>query len=194
MKRDTMMHYIDIRLLPDPEFEEDVLLEALFSSLHRRLSEIHGVNLGISFPKFSNVSAKLGSVLRLHGSEEHLNVLLSSAWKRSVSEFATLSLVLPVPSDAQHRVVRRVQAASSLERRARRYAKRHDVSLEEAERHLSNVGASEERLRLPVVYIRSASTGQRFPIFIEHGKVQAEPATGEFSAYGLSGVATVPWF
>lgn len=32
-----MDHYLDIRVLPDPEFSAQTLLEALFAKLHRAL-------------------------------------------------------------------------------------------------------------------------------------------------------------
>jgi CRISPR-associated endonuclease Csy4 len=46
----------------------------------------------------------------------------------------------------------------------------------------------------PHVILRSQSTGQpRVPLFVEKFNVR-ESVAGEFSGYGLSKTATVPWF
>ncbi|WP_244588639.1 type I-F CRISPR-associated endoribonuclease Cas6/Csy4, partial [Escherichia coli] len=35
---------------------------------------------------------------------------------------------------------------------------------------------------------------QQFKLFIRHGDLLTEPVKGEFSSYGLSATATIPWF
>lgn len=44
------------------------------------------------------------------------------------------------------------------------------------------------------VQVKSLSNGQSFLLFIEQGMLRSTPTAGEFSAYGLSAIATVPWF
>ncbi len=44
-----MNHYLDIRLLPDPEFTATVLMSALFSKLHRGLAELGTGRVGVQF-------------------------------------------------------------------------------------------------------------------------------------------------
>ena len=100
--------------------------------------------------------------------------------------------VLPVPALKGYRVVRRVQAKSNPERLRRRLVARKGVSAEEARQAIPDSVA--ELLDLPFVVINSRTTGQQFRLFVEHLPVRDEPVTGPFSAYGLSPVATVPWF
>ncbi|WP_256379702.1 type I-F CRISPR-associated endoribonuclease Cas6/Csy4, partial [Arhodomonas sp. KWT] len=40
-------HYLDIRVLPDPEFQQSMLLGALVSKLHRGLVDIDADDIGI---------------------------------------------------------------------------------------------------------------------------------------------------
>ncbi|CAM5190062.1 hypothetical protein CDEN61S_00776 [Castellaniella denitrificans] len=47
---------------------------------------------------------------------------------------------------------------------------------------------------LPYVQLRSASTGQRFCLFLALGDAAPQPVAGVFNAYGLSSTATLPWF
>lgn len=47
---------------------------------------------------------------------------------------------------------------------------------------------------LPFVQLRSASTGQPFCLFINHGETQEMASAGGFNSYGLSQGASIPWF
>ena len=64
-----MDKYIDITLMPDPEFETQQLMNALFSKLHRAIGEAAPGEIGVSFPK---AGKRLGDQLRLHGTQESL--------------------------------------------------------------------------------------------------------------------------
>ena len=66
------------------------------------------------------------------------------------------------------------------------------VTREEA--NLKIADEREKTLSLPYLRIKSQSTQQLFRLFIEHGPVVKKPITGKFSTYGLSSVATIPWF
>lgn len=186
-----MTHYVDIRLRPDPEFPANQLLNALFSKLHRALVQLQSDDVGVSFPEFQ-AKRSLGECLRLHGSCERLDSLMALSWLQGMRDHVDLGEILAAPADCQYRVVRRVQAQSSPERLRRRYIKRHGVTVEDAVNRLPDSIAKE--LDLPFVYLRSQSTGQQFRLFVEHGDLINQPLTGNFSCYGLSAVATVPWF
>lgn len=44
-----MDHYLDLKLLPDPEFPEPQLMSALLSKFHRALHDLRRNDIGISF-------------------------------------------------------------------------------------------------------------------------------------------------
>lgn len=46
----------------------------------------------------------------------------------------------------------------------------------------------------PYLDISSSSSGQFYRKFFEFGDLLDRPVEGEFDAYGLSKIATVPWF
>ena len=79
-----MDYYLDITLLPDPEFEKQVLLNALFSKFHRGMSQTVPGEIGVSFPDFDK---RLGVRLRLHGSAESLDKLMAAGWMPVVMGF-----------------------------------------------------------------------------------------------------------
>ena len=68
-------HYINITLLPDPEFSHAHLLGALVAKLHRALVQGQTTDIGVSYPQHVSqplTKRTLGAVLRLHGTPEAL--------------------------------------------------------------------------------------------------------------------------
>ena len=190
-----MDHYIDIRLRPDPEFSAQVLLNALYSKLHKALVQLHTQGIGVSFPKHSQ--KHLGDVLRVHGSQAELVALQALNWLGGMSALVQASPVDGVPATAQHRTVRRVQVQSNPDRVKRRLVKRlmqrEGIGEAQAQARIDVPQAS--KLSDPFIALISQSTkGQHFRLFVRHGAVQTQAQTGPFNAYGLSTSATVPWF
>ncbi|MBI4742770.1 MAG: type I-F CRISPR-associated endoribonuclease Cas6/Csy4 [Betaproteobacteria bacterium] len=184
--------YIDIRLLPDPEFPPNLLMNALFGKLHRGLVGFGEEGIGVSFPEVREKSRSLGRHLRLHGPSATLERFMQTGWLKGMGDHLTASAPAAVPAQTHYRSVRRVQAKSNPERERRRLIARKGVSEEEARAAIPDACA--EHLDLPCVVLNSHSTGQQFRLFIEHLPVQNQPRLGAFSAYGLSTSTTVPWF
>ena len=185
-------HYIDVRLLPDPEFSQAHLLGALYAKFHRSLVELGTQEIGVSFPQYSMQPRTLGQLLRVHGSEDILNALLSTNWLQGMRDHVVVGDLSVAPQDALHRRLLRRQFKTSVERlryrRMRRKGEPYDVAAQaipdSVERHPD----------LPYVQLRSASTGQRFCVFLALGDPEPQPVTGVFNTYGLSRTATLPWF
>ena len=186
-----MDRYVDIRILPDPEFPPEQLMNALFAKLHRILVRLRTDDIGISFPGVDPAKPRFGRILRLHGTQDSLSRLLHEQWLTGMNDHVRVGVVEPVPAQVEHRRVRRVQAKSNVERIRRRQMKRHQWSEEEAKERIPD--STEKTLSLPFLSIGSASTGNRFRLFIDH-KASPGPSTGKFNGYGLSDSATVPWF
>lgn len=184
-----MDHYLEVRVLADPEFTAQQLLDALFAKLHRALAQTANGQVGVSFPDAANT---LGGTLRLHGSHTALSALQATLWLKGLRDYTHVSEILPVPADAVFRVVRRVQVKSNVERLRRRSVKKGWLTAEQAETHLP--ACREQRTHLPFVQLKSLSSGQLFKLFIAQGPVQPTAISGEFSSYGLSATATIPWF
>jgi len=187
-----MDHYIDITLRPDPEFPPAILMNALFSKLHRGLVDWGGRDIGVSFPDVAPGKRTLGARLRLHGSKASLEQLMSNGWTHGMRDHTEIGATTAVPVETSYRIVRRVQAKSSPERLRRRLMVRKAIEAEEARTAIPDSAA--EMLPLPYVEIRSRTTGQQFKLFVEHLPLQASPTSGEFGSYGLSQSASVPWF
>lgn len=186
-----MDHYLDIQIRSDPEFPANMLMGALVSKLHRRLVTLEADDIGISLPEHDS-QPPLGRLLRLHGRRNRLETLLATEWMKGMRDHVVLSEISPVPAGAEHRIVRRRQFKTSAERLRRRRMKRHGENYEQAREQVPD--SVERRVETPYVIVRSQSTGQTFSLFIEHGAITSEAASGTFSTYGLSDTATVPWF
>jgi CRISPR-associated endonuclease Csy4 len=187
-----MDHHVDIDVQPDPEFPAHQLMGALYAKLHRALVAQNSTRIGVSFPGFSLQAPHLGTRLRLHGDLAALSTLLASDWLAGMRDHVTLTQPTRVPETAKHCAVRRVQVKSSPERLRRRLMRRHNLDAQEAHQRIPDEVA--RLVNLPFVQLRSTSTGQTFRLFIEHGPVQSNAMAGNFNAYGLSQVATIPWF
>lgn len=187
-----MTHYLDIHLLPDPEFPAPILMNALCGKLHRVLVEAAERSIGISFPAVQHRPRCLGDHLRLHGKADKLEELMARSWLTGMTDHVSLGNPQIVPQEAWHCVVRRVQPKTNADRLRRRYAKRHGASWEEARQRIPD--SIERRAGLPFVRLRSRSTGQTFCLFIEHLAPQDTPTPGLFNSFGLSAGGSVPWF
>ena len=186
-----MSHYIDLRLRPDPDFPPGILLDALFAKLHRALARHGHGDIGVSFPGYDG-RHKLGAQLRLHGGADSLNQLMALSWLTGLRDHVHVGQPLPLPATVEYRVVRRVQAKSSPERLRRRQMRRHGLSEQQALEKIPD--HAREKLTLPYLRLKSASTGQVFSLFIQHGPLLTVARAGHFSTYGLSDTATIPWF
>lgn len=184
-----MDYYIDVQVLPHIEFSDSILMDELFSYLHKGLVQYGKGEIGISFP---NVDKKLGSLLRLHGNQLALERLMNSCWHNRLKDEIKVSAITPIPGEVTYRIVKRVQVKSNPERLIRRSVKKGWLSAEEAALKISN--KTEKKLSLPYLKLKSISTGQSFRLFVEHGPILNKPKPGSFSAYGFSSDATIPWF
>ena len=187
-----MDHHVDIDLWPDPEIAPHLLMSALFAKLHRALAKNGSSRIGVSFPGVDTEAPSLGTRLRLHGGRNELSALLATDWLGAMKDHVSVHDPAPVPAGTKHRVVQRVQTKSSPDRLRRRLIRRHGLDEHEAVDRIPDEAA--RYVRLPFVELTSASTGQTFKLFVAHGPMRDESERGDFSTYGLSPKATVPWF
>ncbi len=183
-----MEYYLDIHLLPDPEFSEQELLNALFAKFHRAMNNVAQGQVAVSFPK---VAKRLGGTLRLHGSKSALDVLMTENWLQGMKDYCQCSGITAVPATCQYRTVKRVQAKSAYNKRKRSVTKGW-LTAEEAEKQIPD--SQQRKLNLPYLEVKSLSNGNRMRVYVEHGSLQTQPQQGILNSYGLSSDVTVPWF
>lgn len=185
-------HYIDIRVIPDPESGPTQLLGALYDRLHIALVHQHRDDIGISFPGYGLNPRTLGTTLRLHGSETDLQQLLATDWVKGMRDHVRTGSLAAAPVGAPHRTVQRKQFKTSAERLRRRRMRRKGETEEQAKAAIP--ASMERRPNLPYVHLHSRSTGQPFCLFVTMGPLQRQATPGNFNSYGFGGAATVPWF
>lgn len=185
-------HYIDVTLLPDPEFSPAHLLGALMSKLHRALVQLGADDIGVSFPEYCLRPRALGTVLRLHGTDDALRLLMAQAWLQGMRDHVQTTETQRVPEGAGNRVVRRRQFKTNAERLRRRRMRRKGESAAQAAAAIPE--SVERRPDLPYVQLRSASTGQSFCLFVDQQRGENAAVPGTFTSYGFGREATVPWF
>ena len=188
-----MDKFIDISIRSDPEFSDSTIMNTLFWRFHGVLVKLKVSSVGVSFPGYDNAKPLLGNRLRLHGSQRDLENVMHENWLKALTDHVRVSNIQAVPDNAMYRIVRRVQAKSNPERLRRRQMKRHSLSKEEVRQRLPD-NMKAQQLQLPFIQLKSRSSAQHFRLFIEHMPLQEPPTDGEFTTYGLSKSATIPWF
>lgn len=183
-----MEYYIDVTILPDPEFPSSVLLNSFYSKLHKALYDMGSKNIGVSFPKYS---ITLGNLIRLHGTNSDLEQLGISKFVGSMISYVQISEIKKVPSNVRHRIISRKQPTLS-QAKLRRLIKRGSIK----ENEISNYEGRRltEKQEGPYIDLISNSNGQRHRRYITFGPFLDEPTRGNFDFFGLSKEATIPWF
>jgi len=188
-----MNHFIEFRVLPDPEFSSGLLMSALYNKLHRALVNMGSQSIGISLPDYDDTNTILGTRLRLHGDYDRLNTLMEQPWLRGMHDHIQFSRILEVPAQVNYATFSRVQTRpNNVERIRRRQMRRHGLTYEQAVQRIPEQDPSV--LSLPFFTVKSLSSEQKFKLFIQRQWQERPYREGLFNAYGLSRNVSVPIF
>src|SRR5690625_3333783 len=133
MRGDAMTtHYIDLRVVPDPETGAPQLMGVLFNKLHQVLVQLGTNDIGVSFPQYSLNLKGLGSVLRLHGAEAALKRLSQLDCLKGMRDHVRMTEVSVTPAGVAHCLVMRKQFKTNAVRLRRRRMKRKGETYEQA--------------------------------------------------------------
>ncbi|MFT7559826.1 MAG: CRISPR-associated endonuclease Csy4 [Flavobacteriales bacterium] len=196
-----MKYYLEITLLPTDDIGHYFLWSKIYQQLHFWLVKLttgKGGEVGFSFPEYSTKQPRLGRKIRIFAeSREALTQLNTGRWLERLSDYCHISSIRSVPEQTQYAVFGRKQFRTNPERLARRRAKRKGETYEQALAYFS--GFEGQLTNLPFVDLESLSTSEhehpkrRFKLFVTQ-RVVLTLQKGQFSCYGLSSLATVPWF
>lgn len=183
--------YIDITLQPDDEFPQHLLMDALIAKLHKALIEEGAGSIAISFPQWRNGPyPSLGGIARLHGNMVDLQRHMQRNWLHGMRDHVCLGEPSPVPEQHGHVLVERKKTKSPNNMR-KRAMRRHGLTQQQAEARIPDSAAC--RLDFPYTTQYSASTGQRYRLFIAQSLTKKTDGMG-LNSHGLSTGAAVPMF
>jgi CRISPR-associated endonuclease Csy4 len=191
-----MKYYIDIKLLGDTEVSLGFIWQKIYAQMHLAQAEHKNsenmCRVGFAFPRYMQ-KFPLGDTLRVFAStEDELEVLKIKERLKNFLDYVTISDKKKVPTDIKgYMTFDRKQFKSNPERLARRYAKRHNITVDEALKVYENMQA--QKTKLPFVMLKSNSSNQHMKLFIERCTSDIE-VKGLFNTYGLSKTSTVPVF
>jgi len=198
-----MRYFCEIQLLESEEIPLYFLWSKVFQQVHLALVKIkdnnNTVSIGISFPDYimDGENSLLGKRLRLFAKDpDNLVRLRIEDRLLRMRDYIQIKNIQEVPQLKTYAHFYRQQFKSTNpERLARRFAKRHNISFEEALEHYKKLDAEAvvKSNKLPYIHLQSASTGQRHRLFIVKKTADVEVA-GRFNTYGLSKMATIPCF
>ncbi|HID83345.1 MAG TPA: type I-F CRISPR-associated endoribonuclease Cas6/Csy4 [Thiotrichales bacterium] len=194
-----MDSYIDIRFMEDDEIPIYFIRNKTFTKLHKALHDQKQTVIGVSFP---NYKVKLGDTIRLHGNKPALDTLQQSNWLGGLAGYCDVGEILPVPENIEgYRTVSRKQPTMTLKKMQVRiaYQKQQGIlktaeDIKAYERQYKEKMYGSQSLDNPYLELKSSSNGQLYRVFIEMGEIQDKSVSGDFNYFGLSKIATVPWF
>jgi len=183
-----MDHYIDIRILPDAEMRENVLLNKVYTKFHKALYTMDANDIGVSFPEYK---IKLGRLMRIHGTMNRLVELQKMQWLGGLVGYCDISEIRLVPKETTFRIISRIQTTMSPSK-YRRLLMRRSVTEQEQKKYKAKM--FQKGLNNPYLELESKSTGQLYRRYFKFSELLSQPVNGKFDKFGLSKKATIPWF
>ena len=183
-----MDSYIEIALKPKAKTASNVLLNQVYTRLHKAIVVLKASNIGVSFPQYKVL---LGKKCRIHSHQKTLNQLATLNWLGDVIDECHLSEITAVPENCQYRTISRIQSTMT-NAKLRRLIKRRALNAEEIKQYQVTMLA--KGLDHPYLELESGSNGHKYRRYLQFGPLQTEPVAGEFDTFGLSQTATIPWF
>lgn len=180
--------YIEIKLKPDAEMRENVLLNMVYKKLHKAFFDLNNISIGVSFPDYQIM---LGKRIRLQGTTSDLENLQSQNWLGALAGYCDISELKKIPEQVQYRVISRKQS-SMTKAKLNRLIKRGTIQPEKIREYKAKMFSM--GLDNPYVELESNSNGHKHRRYIEFGPLLDKPVDGQFDQFGLSKTATVPWF
>lgn len=194
-----MNYYLEITLLPNADLNLFSLWSKVFQQLHLGLVEIQDdrkqVPIGVSFPEYvvGEKYSVLGGKCRLFAQDETtLARFDAKKWLVRLSDYVHCTGIRPVPEKLSgYAIYQRAQPKTNKDRLARRYAKRHPISYDEALQRYSDM--PQRIIPIPFIRLKSLSSDQTLCLWVKKTLV-LESSGGSYSSYGLSAKTTVPEF
>jgi CRISPR-associated endonuclease Csy4 len=183
-----MDYYIDIKIKPDAEMRENVLLNKVYSKLHKALFSLKSSDIGVSFPAYD---IKLGDVLRIHATETRLVALQNTNWLGGLVGYCEQTPIQPIPAKVSYRKVSRKQANMTAAK-LRRLIKRGSISVDDVKKYKAKMFT--QGLDNAYFELESTSNGNKHRRYIKFGELSDKPSTGLFDSFGLSKESMIPWF
>ena len=197
-----MNAYIEIQLLPDPEFPASTLTNALFNKLHKSLFDLTANDIAVSFPEYGKT---LGHIIRLHGSHERLQQLEQLSWMGRMQDYCQTSTIQIVPIEVKYCTFGRLTAKYT-DAKLRRLLVRHkngkrskqgpraNLSPEDILAYNQKKQQQDGDSKQPPYLLLKSSKGQTYKRSVIRSQLLDKPKDGTFDTFGLSKTATVPWF
>jgi len=183
--------YREIRLFDDTEISLGFIWQKLYERLHKALVPLKdaegAIPVGFTFPRYGG-DFPLGDRLRVFAPDEvMLEKLALDDTLADLADYVKISEIRQTPDEHGYVVFHRKQFKTNPLRQARRYAKRHGISYEEALARYEGFDAQKQiqKNKLPFFNFHSTSTGQKMRIFIAKKTVEHRKE-GRFTTFGLS--------
>lgn len=193
-----MNYYQDVAIHPDAEMRENVLLNKVYQKLHKAIFNLKANDIGVSFPQ---AKVKLGCVIRLHSTQNRLQVLHTLNWLGGLSGYCKISEILSVPEKIKgYQILSRIRQTMTDAKLKKRIEYQQQQGVLNADDKVKEyIKQYKEKmfktsLDKPYLELQSISTGGKYRLYITFGELQKQAVNSKFNRFGLSKTATVPIF
>ena len=166
-----MKHFIEIKIKPDTEMRENVLLNKVYTKFHKRLFDLKSSEIGISFPEYS---VKLGKTIRVHGNEQRLQEFQSDNWLGGLKGYCDTSEIQTIPDNVSHRTISRKQA-NMTSAKLRRLIKRGNIEQNEIKNYEAEM--FKRGIDNPFLELESSSNGHMHRRYIQFGEIKKDSSS-----------------
>ena len=188
-----MNYYIELTLIKDSEISPYFIWSKLYTQLHLAFVEQKDANeqipYGVSFPEYKTVENKgkrlmlLGSKLRVFAhSMDDLQKLDLNKWLERLTDYVHVKSSKQVEGVTQYLTVNRYRPKASAENLARRYARRKNISVEDALKRLE--GYQPKHAPFPYIQLKSLSGEREFSLCINQQMVEKASGRASFQPMG----------
>jgi len=183
-----MNYYIDISIKPDAKMRENLLLNKVYTKLHKRLYDLKTSDVGVSFPDYK---IKLGKIIRIHATNLRLQEIIQDAWLGDLLGYCDVSVIQKIPDQVRYRTISRKQS-NMTEAKLRRLIKRGSILQDEIKGYKAKM--FQQGIYNPYLELVSGSNDHKHRRYIQFGELVDQAISGKFDIFGLSKNATIPWF
>jgi len=183
-----MDYYIEIKINPDAEMRENELLNKVYSKFHKALFELKSQNIGVSFPDYH---IKFGQRIRIHGEQKILEAFQKNNWLGGLIGYCEILEIQAIPDQVDYRILSRTRSKMTASR-LKRLIERKSIKQDEIRAYKAKMFS--ESLTEPYLELQSTSTKQLYRRYIHFSEIIKEAKKGKFDEFGLSKIATIPWF
>lgn len=193
-----MKVYYELTMIDNNEIPQSDIMNVIFAKIHIAIVNAknkYHTQYAISFPRYNDKN--IGNKIRIFANtKDELQLLNINFFLNRMKDYVHISSIKNIPDNTKYAIYSIVHKDGSKLCLAKRYAKRHNITINEA---LKRYDLFKQRdINYRFIILKSRSTKQRFSLFIKKTFIKEKMNEFNnkfiFNSYGCSKLSAVPEF